>query len=324
MNVLVIGGGGAIGYWSARSLEAAGHHPVLYDLGFDTAEALGGTSMTKVQGDAADLQRLLDVAATHRIERIVHLAMIIDAESAPIMASRVAVQGLSAALETARARGIPRVVFASAKSAYGATFGEHRAPTYAPATEDTPRTPVGVYGAAKLLCEEIGRAYQARHGVSFVAFRFASTYGLGKDTGRHGSLSLGSLMVEGAVRGEPVHLPKGGDQRQDWVYYKDIGQAVVRACEAGELRHQTFNIGSGIAASFAEFAACVRAEVAGADVQIGPGMNPFGTDYDVYWVLDIRRAREALGYQPAYGTLALGIADYVREYRTRLEASRSR
>lgn len=318
MNVLVIGGGGAIGYWSARGLMDAGHTPVLYDVAFENGLSARGEKMLQVRGDAADLQRLLEVAATHRIERIVHLAMIIDAENAPVMAARVAVQGLSAALETARARGIERVVFASAKSAYGATFGEHRAPHYRPADEDTPRTPVGVYGAAKLLCEEIGRAYQAKHGVGFVAFRFASTYGLGKGGGRHGSLSLGSTMVENAVRGLPARFPKGGDQRQDWVYYKDIAQAVVKACEAGRLAHQVFNIGSGIAASFAEFAAGVRAAVPGADVQIGPGLNPFETSYDAYWVLDIGRAREELGYRPAYGTLALGIADYVSEYRALL------
>ena len=318
MNVLVIGGGGAIGYWSARSLIASGHKPVLYDVSFNSGLSRSGEPMVQVLGDAADLQRLLDVTATYQIDRIVHLAMIIDAENSPVMASRVAVQGLSAALETARARGIARVVFASAKAAYGAAFGDHRAPVYLPAGEDTPRTPVGVYGAAKLLCEEIGRAYQAKHGVGFVAFRFASTYGLGKDSGRHGSLSLGSAMVENAVRGLPAHFPKGGDQRQDWVYYKDIAQAVVKACEAGPLTHQVFNIGSGIAASFSEFADGVRAAVPGADVAIGPGLNPFETSYDAYWVLDIGRARDELGYRPAYGTLALGIADYVREYRALL------
>ena len=321
MNVLVIGGGGAIGYWTARSLMAAGHAPVLYDVAFDNALSGSGEGMLQVRGDAADLQRLLEVASTHRIERIVHLAMIIDAESAPVMASRVAVQGLSAALETARARSIGRVIFASAKAVYGATFGDHRAPTYQPAGEDIPRTPIGVYGAAKLLCEEIGRAYQEKHGVGFVAFRFASTYGLGKDAGRHGSLSLGSAMVENAVRGLPARFPKGGDQRQDWVYYKDIGQAVVRACEAGPLAHQTFNIGSGIAASFGEFAAAVRTAAPGADVAIGPGMNPFETSYDAYWVMDISRARSELGYRPEFGTLELGVADYVREYRALLARS---
>ena len=321
MNILVVGGGGAIGYWTARSLMASGHTPVLYDVAFDNALSGSGEGMVQARGDAADLQRLLDVATTHRIDRIVHLAMIIDAENAPVMAARVAVQGLSAALETARARGIERVVFASAKAVYGATFGDHRAPTYRPATEDIPRTPIGVYGAAKLLCEEIGRAYEEKHGVSFVAFRFASTYGLGKDAGRHGSLSLGSAMVENAVRGMPAHFPRGGDQRQDWVYYKDIGQAVVRACEAGRLGHQAFNIGSGIAASFGEFAAAVRSAVAGADVRIGPGMNPFDTSYDAYWVMDISRAQDELGYRPAYGTLELGVADYVREYRALLGRS---
>ena len=124
MNVLVIGGGGAIGYWSARSLIASGHKPVLYDVSFNSGLSRSGEPMVQVLGDAADLQRLLDVTATYQIDRIVHLAMIIDAENSPVMASRVAVQGLSAALETARARGIARVVFASAKAAYGAAFGE--------------------------------------------------------------------------------------------------------------------------------------------------------------------------------------------------------
>lgn len=321
MRVLIIGGGGAIGYWTARRFQEHGHQPTLYDVAFDNPLLDGGRGgpIPQMRGDAADLQRLLDAARTTGADALVHLAMIIDAEDAPVMASRVAVQGLSAALETARALDMKRVVFASAKAVYGAAAGEYCHPAYRAVTEDHPRTPVGVYGAAKLLCEEIGRAFQAKHGTEFVAFRFASTYGFGKDAGRHGSLSLGSLMVENAVKGIATALPKGGDQRQDWVYYKDIAQAFVKAAEAPSTQHQTFNIGSGIAASFGEFARAVRSAVPSADCTIGPGLNPFETSYDAYWVMDISRARAALGYAPEYGALELGVSDYAQEYRRFLD-----
>ncbi len=95
----------------------------------------------------------------------------------PPLGVRTIIDGTANILEIARIFEVPRVVFASTKSAYSAFEGPYGAPGYALVPESYPSVPTSVYGITKLAAEHLGAYYRRHLGVDFVALRFASTYG---------------------------------------------------------------------------------------------------------------------------------------------------
>ena len=52
----------------------------------------------------------------------------------------------------------------------------------------------------KVGCEELGRYYRETYGIEFIALRFVSIYGPGKEA-RHGPLSFYGQLIEKAREG---------------------------------------------------------------------------------------------------------------------------
>lgn len=310
MSVLVTGALGAIGSMVVARLVAEGHRPVVFDLrpDLELIEEVGDRVEVE-QGDVRDWAALARAVRGHRVRDVIHMAAVLPdaAQRDPKLAEEVNVGGTVAVCEVARALGLRRVVFASSKGVYRRVDDEHGHPTYQPLTEEYPLGPDGVYDVTKLAAEQLGLNYAASHGVDFVALRFAATYGPGRMV-RHGALAVRSAIVENAAHRRPTVLARGGDQLDDFVYTKDVAQALVRAVEAERLQHRVFNIGTGQASSLAAAAAILKRRFPDAVIEVGPG-----TDYGAsgrYCVFDISRARIELGYEPAYDHEA-GIFDYL-------------
>jgi UDP-glucose 4-epimerase len=59
-----------------------------------------------------------------------------------------------------------------------------------------------------------------------------------------------------------------------------------------------------------QFADAVRRVLPGAVLDVGPGLDYYGSGIPYYSVYDIRRAREQLGFEPRFD-LEAGVRDYV-------------
>jgi UDP-glucose 4-epimerase len=233
-----------------------------------------------------------------------------DAQRDPLNGFRVNAFGTVQVLEAARLAGVERVVFTSSRAAYGEIPpGEHSHPTYKPVAETDACHPVIVYDVCKVASEGMGLNYQRNYGLEFVALRFGAIYGPGK-LARHGNVSIHSKIIEGALAGQPVRIPKGREQRDDMIYVDDIAQGVVLATLKDKPRHSVYNIASGEAHTLVEFADAVRAVVPGADIEIGPGLDFFDMGVNYYCCFDISRARADLGFAPRFSFEA-GVRDYV-------------
>lgn len=248
MQVLITGGLGVNGAWVTRKLVARGLRLVLYENRLDDSlvrDVAGGYDV--VHGDINDLAALIRTLQEHRIQRIVHMAALMPpgAQADPLNGFRVNALGTVQILEAARIAGIERVVFTSTWAAYGEIPpGPHGHPTYQPVTEDHPRNPVIVYDVCKVASEGMGHNYQRNYGLPFLALRFAAIYGPGK-LARHGNVSILSGMVENPLRGAPVRIAKGGEQRDDIIYVDDVAEGVVLATLKDEPRYSVYNIASG-------------------------------------------------------------------------------
>ena len=76
--VLITGAAGCIGAWVVKQLCELGATPVVFDIA-ENRERLhlimpDAESVTWELGDITDFERLLEVAETHNIEAIIHLA----------------------------------------------------------------------------------------------------------------------------------------------------------------------------------------------------------------------------------------------------------
>jgi UDP-glucose 4-epimerase len=268
-------------------------------------------SIRIVTGNVLDLQNLLQTIQTNKVQRIIHAAGYLSqqAQAEPFKGFQVNVDGTVNVLEAARRTGIERVVFASSKAVYQRPKGQHAHPACEPITEDYPKEPDTVYGAAKLFCEHMGLNYHKIYGLDFIALRFGSTYSYGKLTGRHGFARI-PAMIENAAAGVATRIPHGGGQKDDIVYSKDAAAAAVLACFAANPQSRIFHIGTGKGTTLSDLAGVIKKFFPKAVVDVG---NDFDlSDAGRHFIFDIRSANAELKYAPQYD-LEAGVKDYIAE-----------
>lgn len=312
MNVLITGGMGVNGAVTARMMVHEGLRPVLLDNRMDLA--LIGDIKDKVElvvGDVCDQVALEKIVEDFKVTHIAHLAALMPgpAEANPRLGIKVGVDGTVNILEVAREKNIKRVVFTSSKAVYGEIDGEHAPPACKPLREDHPKRPADLYGSIKVCCEELGRYYRKTYGIEFIALRFVSIYGPGKEA-RHGPLSFYGQLIEKAREGAKWVIPEGGDQLNDAVYVGDVAHSVYLALKAPAPGAWTFNIGTGKAWTAREFLNAAAKLFPSHRIELGPGPSKLGRSKQSYCVFDISAAAKHLGYEPAYD-VERGVRDYV-------------
>lgn len=316
MKVLITGGMGVIGSMVSSRFVQEGHRPVIMARHLDRNLIRPIEDKVDIElGDVLDLPRLLFIIQSYKITHIVHTAALVGALSNqnPPQSIHINVIGTLNILEAARLMKVQRVVYTSAKGIYGHIDGEYGYPTYKPLPEDHPKRPMRIYESAKLMGEHMGQFYQRTYGLEFTALRFGMTYGPGK-TVRHGAMSVLSQIIEGAYSGKAVRIEKGGDQKDDMIYNKDVAHGIYLACTVPKLRYDAYNIGTGVGFTLQDVANEVKRLIPETDIQIGSGLHFLGGPTHYYSVYDITRAREDLGFSPQF-TLGGAIKDYIETLR---------
>lgn len=310
-GILITGGLGAIGSYVVRNFVNEGFKPVVLDQrdDFSLVRDIEG-QFDFVKGDVTNEELLSEIVSKKRISCIVHFSSVLGpvCNSDPKLAWHVNVDGTLNILETSRKKGVRRVLYASSKSALGHFVGKHGYPDYMPVNEAYPFNPSSFYGATKVASEVLGKEYRRNYGIEFCAFRFASTYGPGKMT-RHSNASGISRIIEAGILGHEYELERGGDQLNDYVYNSDIGRAVVLGYRSKTLSTE-YNIGSGKLHTPRDVANVVLGFHPDAQLKIGEGKADVENAGELsYGLLDIKRAKAELGYEPKF-SLKDGIADY--------------
>ncbi len=313
MAVLITGGHGHIGSWTAYYLAKAGERVILYDVNPSAPDYLRPVAdhLSFVQGDVLDFPRLAGVFQQHKgeIEGIIHTVGIMGeiVQANPHRHVLLNIGGTHNVLEIARLFEIPRVVYTST----GAVYPPISAIV---AEDDYPLSPSDLYGATKVSAEYLGQHYASTFGFEFRVARLYFCYGPGKFPSRFIRLYQ---MAFGALEGmEGLRMDGGADQKLDFTYIEDAGRGTALLYLAQSPGHTVYNIATGEPNSVGWVAELAqRYSRFPVRVELGPGELMQRAH-----ALDIRRARAELGFEPQY-SLEEGIQRYAAWLERALQAS---
>lgn len=105
-------------------------------------------------------------------------------------------------------------------------------------------------------------------------------------------------LIEQPALGNPVKIDQGGDAVDDFLYYGDLAQALVRCCFAAGPLLPFYHVGSGQGLQLKDLAKAVLNRLPEAQIEIGPGPAFIPRPPNYHCVLDFSAARRDFGYEP--------------------------
>lgn len=246
---LVTGGAGFVGSTIVDQLLDAGAAEVRVLDNFvrgswsNLAAARDRGGVKIVRGDICDAVLVDDLVSG--MDYVFHQAAlrITRCAEVPREAVDVLINGTLNVLESAVHHDVKKVVAASSASVYGD-------PSYLPMDESHPFNNRTMYGAGKIACEQMLRAYYTTSGLSYTAFRYFNVYGPRMDiVGVYTEVLIRWLD---AIEANQAPLIFGdGTQSLDFVYVGDVARANLLAAQS-DVTDEVFNVGTGVQTSLNE------------------------------------------------------------------------
>lgn len=301
MKYLITGGAGFIGTNLVQALLAMEHEVKVID--HDPKNAVG-VPITMI--DIADPMMYILMADA---DVVIHLAAqtgVAPSVEEPKLDMKVNVNGTVNVLEAAATNGVKRFILASSGTVLG------NAPP--PFREDLPTRPTSPYGASKLAGEAYCSAFYNTFGLETVVLRFSNVYG---PWAWH-KKNLFIEFIKAATKEKALHIFGDGNQTRDFIYIKDLIQAIILASTVEGIGGEVFQVASGKETSILDFLETMRGislELIAQDVEWTHEPPRAGEAKRSY--ADISKAKKILGFEPRYD-LITGMTEtfdwYLRKY----------
>jgi UDP-glucuronate 4-epimerase len=318
-RVLLTGGAGFIGSNLAEALIRAGMELSIIDNFNDfyspdwKRSNLEGVRLTGdfrlIEADICDAAALRHAFVQANPEIVIHLAAYAGVRPSierPALYERVNVMGTLNLLELSREFKLPRFIFGSSSSVYGAT-------SRAPFCEDQVELrPISPYAATKLAGEMLAFTYAYLFGITILCLRFFTVYGPRQrpDLAIHKFTAL----IEA---GKSIPIYGDGSTGRDYTYVDDIVAGVMASLEylppvANGAAYDILNLGNSHPVTLKELVDLLQSTTGRKAVRDSQPPQP--GDVPLTWA-DISKSSRVLGYQPRT-PLAEGLKKFISWYRS--------
>ena len=293
MKYLITGGAGFIGCNLARFILDKGHEVVVLD-DFSTGKRENLTDIldriTLIEGDIR-CRKTLD-RSIQGVSAIFHQAALASVPASvadPLTAHDVNVNGTINILETARAAGIKRIVFAASSASYGDNPVSPKLETMCPAA-------ISPYAANKTACEYYMQAYAAAYGMETVCLRYFNVFGPHQDPFGAYAAVIPAFVIN-ILRGQRPQVFGDGEQTRDFCYIENVCRANWLAAHvpAERCNGLPINVACGTAVSLNQILGKLKSLMK-SDIQ-ADYLPPRIGDIK-HSLADVSFAKEKIGYEP--------------------------
>jgi UDP-glucose 4-epimerase len=245
-KILIIGGGGNIGSHIADAVIKEGVKELIIidsfvgGRGENLKWAIANGNVVLVKGDIRDRELLKKYC--EGVDYIFHQAAIRinQCQEDPNLCKEILIDGTFNVFDAAVKAKVKKVVFASSASVYGE-------PSYLPMDEKHPLNNKTFYGAAKIVNEELAKAFREKYGMNYIGLRYFNVYGPRMDIYGHYT-SVMIKWLDKIDNNDPPVIFGNGEQSMDFIYIEDIVSANILALKS-DVNEGIYNVGTGVETS---------------------------------------------------------------------------
>jgi len=313
-NVLITGGLGFIGSNLAIRLVGMGARVTLMD---NMLPRQGGnlfnieTIKEKVHVNFSDIRNELSMNyLVQDKDYIFHLAgqvNHVDSMRNPIKDLDINCRGTLVLLEACHHNNPDaRIIFAGTRGEYGKSV-------HLPVNEEHPTNPVGIYAITNLTAEKMVLVYHRVKGLKGICLRITNTFGP-RHQMMHDEYGVLNWFIRKALDNEAIPVFGKGTILRDFLFIDDLIDALLQSSISTDAYGDVYNVGSGEGISFKDLAEKIVAIAEEGKVSFVPFTQERKEVEPGDYVADIRKIREATGWEP-HIYLDEGILKTVEFYR---------
>ena len=315
-KILVTGADGFIGSHLTEALVRAGHDVrafVLYNSfnSWGWLDRCGADVKGRFEVFAGDVRDPNGVrTAMKDCDAVLHLAALIAipySYHSPDTYVDTNIKGTLNIVQAARDLGVRRVVQTSTSEVYGTA-------RFVPITEEHPLQGQSPYSASKIGADQIAMSFHASFGTPITLLRPFNTYGP-----RQSARAVIPTIITQIAAGQRRIKLGAVHPTRDFNFVSDTVAGFIRALDAERAVGEVINLGSNFEISIGDTARAI-AEVMGVDIDLitdDQRLRPENSEVERLWASNTK-ARELLGWQPAYGGrdgFLRGLAETVEWFR---------
>ncbi|RBP30020.1 UDP-N-acetylglucosamine 4-epimerase [Marinobacter pelagius] len=249
-----------------------------------------------IEGDIRDLQTCRDIV--RGVDHVLHQAGLDSPQWSikdPVGCHDVNVKGFLNMMVASRDEGVSSFTYAVSSACYG----DHQSEVKREDRTGSPMFPAAVTNRInELYADVFARNYRFRP----IGLRYFDVFGPRQNTGGH-EVPVISRWISSMLSGKKVAIPGDGEVRRDFCYVGNVVEAnILAALASDDAKAQVYNVGVGVGTTLNELFDFLRFELSALyqDYLHSPEYTLHDVDYDYSECADIGKAREFLGYTPAF------------------------